>query len=244
MKTPLPSVSFISPFARLSAPLLVLALLFTQACKHDPVMTGPVEPTPNMCDPDTVYFDKDVLPIIRSSCGMELCHDPITMTNGVQITSYESIFESDLVVPGDPAASKMYMMMTSTDPTMIMPPIPRGPISDNNIETIRIWIAQGALDNSCVEDTTCLIVPPVSFSQDVFPIIDKYCVGCHSGANPWAGLYLRTYDEVKVVADDQRLVNVINHAPGFPFMPRNLPKLSDCKIDMIEMWVADGAPNN
>jgi hypothetical protein len=84
----------------------------------------------------------------------------------------------------------------------------------------------------------------VSFAQHVFPVIDKYCKGCHSGANPWAGLRLRNYSEVKTVASNGLLLGVINHQNGFPQMPRNIGKLDSCIIATITEWVNDGAPNN
>ena len=227
--------------------LITLGLSSIPACKHDPV-GGPVDPIDTMdmhpCDPDTVYFSTDVLPIILSSCGMELCHDAVTKTEGVEITSYETLIASNIVVPFEPDSSMMYQLMTETDLTEVMPPNPRGPISDNNIEVIRKWIEQGALNNSCNPDTTCEIIDPVSYSQEIFPIVDKYCVGCHSGNNPWGGLFLRNYDEIKVVVDDGRLIGSIRREVGFAWMPRNQDKLADCDIRKFEEWIEAGAPNN
>ncbi|MDX1477172.1 MAG: c-type cytochrome domain-containing protein [Saprospiraceae bacterium] len=239
--------------------LLLVAFLMAvsvPACKHDPIFS-PVDPVDTMkmdtmfpvdtsavCHPDTLYFRKDVLPIFRSSCGMELCHDAGTRSGGIELTSYETIIASGKVDPFDPDGSKIYELMTETDLSEVMPPSPRGPISDNNIEVIRRWIEQGALNLACPDDTTCIIDEPVSFSTDVFPVIDKYCIGCHSGANPWAGLYLRSYAEIKLIADSGHLLGVINHAPGYPRMPKNIDKLSDCIIEKITLWVNDGAPNN
>ena len=229
---------------------MILVVISLPSCKHDPVGGGPVDPIDttgmagNSCDPDTIYFTKDVMPILLSSCGMALCHDDITKSGDIQITSYETLIESDILVPGDPDDSEMYQRMSSTDPFEVMPPSPRGPISSINIETVRKWIEQGALNNDCKVDTTCNIPGTVSFANDVFPVIDKYCVGCHSGGNPLAGLFLKTYDDVKKVADNGKLVGVIDHEMGFPPMPKNMPKLMDCKIETIRQWVDSGAPNN
>lgn len=235
---------------------LLLLGLCMPACKHDPI-TGPVDPIDTMkmdtmippdtsmvCHPDTLYFRKDVLPIFRSSCGMALCHDAVTRTNGIELTSYETIIASGEIEPFDPEVSKIYELMAETDPSKVMPPSPRGPISDTNIAVVRRWIEQGALNLDCPDDTTCQITLPVRFSADVFPVLDKFCIGCHSGNNPWAGLFLRTYEEIKVVADNGDLLGVINHAAGFPKMPKDIEKLSPCIIDKITMWVNDGAPDN
>lgn len=229
-----------------------LILCALPACEHDPFIIdpGPIDTmmvpvdTSLFCDPDTIYFQRDVRPIILSSCGMALCHDAVTMQNGFQFTSYETVINSGKIEPFEPMESEFYLMMIATAPGELMPPAPRGPISDTNIAVIRKWIEQGALNLDCVGDTVCTIPSPVSFSKDVFPVVDKYCTGCHSGANPWAGLRLQTYDHVRTVAQNGLLLGVINHDQGFPQMPKTIGKLDSCIIATITQWVEDGAPNN
>jgi hypothetical protein len=234
---------------------LVVGLLFaltTPSCTHDPFLVNPIDTmdtimppdTSEVCHPDSIYFRKDVLPIVLSSCGMGLCHDSESKQGGVEITSYGTLIASGIVEPFDPNGSLMYIRMAGMAPPLVMPPSPRGPISDTNILVIRRWIEQGALNLDCPDDTTCVINAPVSFEFDVFPVIDKYCKGCHSGKNPWAGLFLRDYEEVKVIADSGKLVGVISHDTGFPQMPMNQSRLLQCDIDKIRMWVDEGAPDN
>lgn len=227
-------------------------LMCLPACEHDtlivdpdPIDTMPVD-TLMMCHPDTIYFKKDVLPIVLSSCGMELCHDAVTMQMGLRYTSYETILATGKVVPFDPMASQFYTQMIQTDLQLVMPPSPRGPISDTNITVIRRWIEQGAKNLDCNADTICTIPAPVSFSQHVFPVIDKYCKGCHSGAHPWGDRFLRNYSDIKPIATPNGLLlSVINHEDGFNAMPKtSLGKLDSCIIATITQWINDGAPNN
>ena len=232
----------------------LLFALTTQSCTSDPFIIEPVDPmdmdtimppdTSLVCHPDTIYFRKDVLPIVLSSCGMGFCHDSESMKGGVQITSYGTLIASGIVEPFNPDSSRMYIRMSGMTPPEVMPPSPRGPISDTNILVIRRWIEQGAFNLDCPDDTTCVIDKPLSFKSDVFPVIDKYCKGCHSGKNPWADLFLRDYEEVKVVADNGKLVGVISHDIGFPQMPKDQSQLLQCDIDKIRMWVEEGALNN
>ena len=237
--------------------IVVVGLLFaltTPSCTSDPFIVDPIDPmdmdtimppdTSLVCHPDSVYFRKDVLPIVLSSCGMGFCHDSESKKGGVEITSYGTLIASGIVTPFDPEGSRMYIRMSAMVAPDVMPPSPRGPISDTNILVIRRWIEQGALNLDCPDDTTCVLVAPISFASDVFPVIDKYCKGCHSGANPWAGLFLRDYQEVKEVVDNGKLVGVIGHEPGFPQMPKDQDRLLQCDIDRIVMWVEDGAPDN
>jgi hypothetical protein len=230
--------------------VVVLVLMMLPACEHDSLIMdpGPIDTMPvdtiRTCHPDTIYFERDVLPIVLSSCGMALCHDAVTKQEGLQYTSYQTIMETGKVVPFQPLQSQFYTQMTETNLSLVMPPSPRGPISDTNIAVIRKWIEQGALNLTCTGDTTCTVPATVSFAQDVFPVVDKYCKGCHSGANPWAGLRLRNYAEVKTIASNGLLLSVINHVPGFPQMPMTIGKLDSCTIVKITQWVDNGAPNN
>ncbi len=233
--------------------VVAIAMTTTTSCVNDPIFTDPMDTMPPdtipadtsaICDPDTIYFRKDILPIIGSSCGMGFCHNEESRAGGIVITSFETLMASEIVVPGDPENSMMYQVMSATDLTEIMPPSPRGPISDTNILVVKRWIEQGAKNLDCPDDTTCVVPSTVSFQRDVFPVIDKHCIGCHSGNNPWAGLFLRNYDEIAASAATGDLVGVISHAEGFPPMPQDLAKLLQCDIDKIAQWVEDGTPNN
>ncbi len=241
----------------LIATALIVGMLFaltTPSCTSDPFIVEPIDTmnmdttmTPDtsaLCSPDSIYFRKDVLPIVLSSCGMGLCHDSETKNGGIEITSYGTLIASGIVEPFDPEGSRMYIRMAGMTAPLVMPPSPRGPISDTNILVIRRWIEQGALNLDCPDDTTCTIDTPVSFTSIVFPVIDKYCKGCHSGNNPWGGIFLRDYEEIKVMADNGRLVEVISHDFGVPPMPKDQDRLLQCDIDKIRMWVEEGAPNN
>lgn len=83
----------------------------------------------------------------------------------------------------------------------------------------------------------------VTFSNSVKPITDAYCVSCHGGSVPSGNVKVESYNDIKSLADDDRLVNVINGLNGYPVMPEG-SKLPDCLIKTIERWVEAGAPNN
>ena len=188
---------------------LFIAILFatTPSCVSDPIIPDIPDDTMDIdtmipvdssltCDPDTIYFRKDVLPIIRSSCGMGFCHDETAASGDYVIRDYEDLVTSGMVEPFDAEGSLMYQVLTNEPTSGLMPPAPRGPISDASIIVIRRWIEQGALNLDCPDDSECFVDGPVSFATDVFPIIDKHCIGCHSGNNPWAGLFLRDHQEI------------------------------------------------
>lgn len=203
-------------------------------------------PTGDPCDPDTIYFDMDVLPILLSSCGKSGCHD-VTAQEGVRLDSYAAVMASDVVEPFDPSDSEMWEKINETDPDKIMPPPPNQPLNSTQKAIIRKWIEQGALDLTC--DADCDTVN-VTFSGTIWPnIIQKHCLGCHSGAGASGGIHLENYDNVKTQAmipagQPGSLLGAITHAVGNTPMPQNQPKLDDCKITQIQKWINDGMPNN
>lgn len=229
----------------------IFALSFFNACKHEPEDIPDPDPgsdttTLHPCDPDTIYFEMDVLPILLSSCGKSGCHDA-TAQEGVRLDSYAAVMASNVVTPFDPDASDLWEEINETDPDKIMPPPPNEPLDEVQKEIIRKWISQGALELTC--DAGCDTVN-VNFSGTIWPdIIEKHCLGCHSGATASGGIHLENYDDVKAAAQIApgqygSLMGVVTHAASNIAMPFNQPKLDDCKIAQIEKWIADGTPDN
>jgi hypothetical protein len=87
----------------------------------------------------------------------------------------------------------------------------------------------------------------VSFSENVLPIFEQHCYTCHSIENaPSRGNdnVLEGYENIKQYVDFDLIPGVIRHDPGFLPMPKDAPKLSPCKIETIEVWIAEGLKNN
>jgi len=84
----------------------------------------------------------------------------------------------------------------------------------------------------------------MSYSTDISPILENNCVSCHNTTQANDGVILTDYNDVLTQVNNEDLVNVIEHNPGYPEMPQGLPKLSSCAINKIVAWVNRGAPNN
>jgi hypothetical protein len=84
----------------------------------------------------------------------------------------------------------------------------------------------------------------VTYGATISPILERNCRTCHSQAAPSGNVSLQDYTQVKRYASSGQLVGVTSHAPFFPPMPQNAPKLSDCDVNRIKKWVNSGAPNN
>ncbi|MCB0677696.1 MAG: hypothetical protein KDC30_13450 [Saprospiraceae bacterium] len=244
----------------LYAPLLVFAtglLLSTISCQHSPILSDdgppvdtipddPIDTTMNgtPCDPDLVYFDLQVLPILRSNCAKSGCHDAITHEEGVILDSYENVLATTEIKVSDPYDSDILEAIFDDKPEDRMPPPPNTPLSQEYIDLIVDWIVQGAKDLDCDPDSGGCNTDNVTFSQDVFPVMQITCIGCHSGAQPQGNLDLSTYDKIKIVANDGRLLGAIKGESGYVQMPFGGQPLPQCTIDKISAWVADGAPQN
>lgn len=107
--------------------LLIIGIAVMNACHHDPVI--PTTP---------VTFEGDVKPIILNSCARTGCH--VAGGEDPRLTSYKEVME--IVKAGKPQDSKLYEVITALSGEDAMPP--DGPLSNEQLRLIYIWILQGA----------------------------------------------------------------------------------------------------
>lgn len=117
--------------------LSIIALLpasFFFSCKHEPVLPE-----------HEVSFSQEVMPVIQMGCQHAGCHGD-SLNQEFKLVDYETVMSGGDIEPGKPHSSKLYEVITETDPEERMP-FGMAPLSDRNIKLIYIWIAQGAKDN-------------------------------------------------------------------------------------------------
>lgn len=226
-------------------------LVLVAGCIHDPLGPNPA-PDPNEppvevappCDPEVVYFEQDVLPLLQSACAYSGCHDAATAEEGIVLDSYFHLMnseESNLVVPGQPQNSELYEVLVEDNPNKLMPPPNEGgPLSQAQIDLIWTWLEQGALNTSCVDCDSTL----ASFSGVIVPTLSASCTSCHSGASPDGQLDLTTHAGVVNAVDTRNLMGCIQHSPYAEAMPPSGNPLTDCQIQQFQNWINAGMPND
>ncbi len=235
----------------------VLLGLFLPSCRHElgplPIMpidpndttvvvipSDPIDTTGVPCDPDTVYFQNQILPLLASNCAMSGCHDEITHKEGIIMTDYTNIRQK--VVPFNPNQSKIYKSIIDTDPNDRMPRPPAPAFTTEQKNLVKKWIEQGALNNVCNESYGKCDTTNVSYTTYVQPLVAGKCQGCHGINNPGGGIKLTNYDEVKASAQTGKFYGAITWSPGFKKMPQSGPQLSSCQTSKVKAWIDAGMP--
>jgi cytochrome c5 len=230
--------------------LLSVVIFSSQSCKHKPedipLASQKDTSTANdtsivgvKCDPDSVYFENSILPLITSSCAYTGCHDAASRQDGVVLDNYANIMNTGKVKPGNPNGSSLYEVITETRADKVMPPPPNSTLTNEQKALIQKWIQQGAKNNKCVEcDST-----NVTYAVQVTSIMDANCVACHNATSASGNVSLHNYTAVKTNVDNGKLSGAINHLFGYAAMPPS-GKMNECNLTIIKKWIDNGAPNN
>ena len=127
----------------------------------------------------TVSYHRDVRPIFQAHC--QGCHQPAKAEGRYVMTRFDRLLaggesEARAIVPGQPDKSHLIEMITPHDGEAEMPQ-DAPPLSAADIDTIRRWIAQGAVDDTPsnaqqrydMDHPPVYSMPPVITSLDFSP---------------------------------------------------------------------------
>ncbi|HXB39178.1 MAG TPA: c-type cytochrome [Bacteroidia bacterium] len=181
---------------------------------------------PNVC------FAENILPIFVSNCAG--CHGS---GSGIDLTNYDGIMRG--VVRHHPLRSKVYNYIKGSNPKM--PPASHKQLTSEQVFTIKAWISMGAPNSSNCSgcDTS-----QYKFAANIQPILNNWCVACHTSGNAGGGHDLSNYTGVANCVGSGKFLGSIKHSPGYIPMPQNSPQLSPCDIIKIQNWVNAGYHNN
>lgn len=81
----------------------------------------------------------------------------------------------------------------------------------------------------------------VSFSNDIMPLIQANCIGCHDQGNASGGYDFSSYTAIS--ANANALLGSVK-ANGYQLMPIGGPALPDSTIQKISCWINQGKQDN
>lgn len=184
-----------------------------------------------------ICFQETILPIFVNNCTQSGCHNAQDHKKGYDFSTYDGIMKG--VTAKHPLQSEVYKTVDGNNPSMPQSPYPK--LSARQVTDIKIWINMGAPNTrNCKTCDSTLF----TYSARVKPIMDTWCVGCHSGTNIGGGYDLSTYAGVATSVTDGRLLGSVEHLSGFSPMPKNAGWLNSCDITAIRKWIEAGHPDN
>jgi hypothetical protein len=110
------------------------------------------EAQPPQIPPRQVSYADEVAPILQEHCAE--CHMPGLQgarESGFVVDSYDSVMKGTafgpVVNPGSAITSSLYILLTGKDRLTVTMPHGKDSLGDEDIETIRVWIDSGAVEN-------------------------------------------------------------------------------------------------
>jgi WD40 repeat protein len=193
--------------------LLLIWPLLVSAQSTDDTKKDPKEP-------DKISYYKDIRPIFVQNC--QGCHQPAKAEGGLLMTAHAELLkkgESDEpgIVPGDPAKSLIYQMIV---PEEGKPPrMPRGkePLSAYNVKLIKRWIAEGAKDDSPVNDVVIDAEHPPIY--ELPPVITALAYSNDSQQLAVSGYHEILIHKADGSALENRLVGLSERVQSLAFSP-------------------------
>ncbi|MCB1128570.1 MAG: hypothetical protein KDM81_18890 [Verrucomicrobiae bacterium] len=137
------------------APLIAVAVLvLSVGCADQIVESAPTVFDRNDAPGPPATFAGIQNAVITPTCAQSGCHDGTSRPNMSPAVAYGALVnrpsstEFDYIKPGKPDSSYLYLKITG-DSRIIGDRMPkeRAPLSPATIDSIRAWIAAGALDN-------------------------------------------------------------------------------------------------
>lgn len=171
-----------------------------------------------------------IQPMILSSCVRNGCHNVNTHQSGINLSSFESLKST--------ISADLLLQSIQDLGELRMPPTPYPMLNKDQVILIQKWINEGMQKGIDCEGPCDTL--NITFSKTILPIFQNNCLGCHSrGLND-----MSSYSKIKLMVDNGKMACSINQTGSCIPMPQNAPKLSNCKLNQVNKWIAAGAPNN
>ena len=195
---------------------------------------APAEPEPG------ITWQDGVADLFQEKCAA--CHSDANALGGLNLGSYEATLaggnSGPAIEAGDPDASGLVtLQMQGGHP---------GQFTEDELELIRQWIADGALADAASEAKEPAAEVEISWESDMADLMQEKCVACHSEANALGGLDLSSYEATLLGGNTGPAIQpgdsggsnllTVQAGGGHP------GQLSEDELALILQWVEAGAP--
>lgn len=188
----------------------------------------------------TIVYNDDIQPLFNANC-IE-CHNSTDLAGNIDLSegkSFASLIENGLIDTLSPSQSTFYTALDAQHSTTF---------SDDIYETIENWIEQGAVGPPVIPSV-------VSFANDIQPVFNAKCTGCHGSPSGSAGLDLsegNSYTALQGNGNRDEISSV-------PFLNSEIPessglyiiltgyhdgKVTSDELTLITLWMSQGAEDN
>ncbi len=150
--------------------------------------------------PRAVSFEREVYPLLQEACFS--CHGPEKQKGKYRCDTKAGAFKETengpAIVPGRSEQSVLIHLVCGLIDEMLMPPPSDKPgqsekLTNEQIGILRAWIDQGAV---WPDGPISAAGRPVTFAEDVGPLLKTACAECHSGAGAKGAFSVETRESV------------------------------------------------
>ena len=226
--------------------MMVAFVMFMEQCKHEPTQIPkknaivdttkvvPQDTTKKVIPPpigtgDSVCFNSQILPLVLSTCGMSGCHDAGSAKKGYILTNFSNI------------APRVAVINSVTVKGSMPKNIAKWTAAQKAL--FQKWWAEGARDVECT--TTVCDTSNVTYTTQIQPILQNYCMGCHTtstASTSGGGVILDNYAAVKTAAQTGHLLCSIQWTGTCYQMPLSSAKLGNCEQRKFAIWANNSCP--
>ncbi|MEY4351730.1 MAG: hypothetical protein RL078_1809 [Bacteroidota bacterium] len=102
-------------------------------------------------------------------------------------------------------------------------------------------LSLGACSKDKVSPTNITCTTTISYANDIVPLMQANCIGCHDQGNASGGYDFSSY--TAVAANATAALGSMKNS-GYQLMPQGGPALPDSTIQKLECWIAQGKLDN
>ena len=179
--------------------------------------------------------------ILKPKCAS--CHSGTNASDRIDVSTYEAIISSNIIVPGKSGESKLYT-------SVLTGRMPRGrdKLSSAEVKLIEEWIDAGA------GETDPQVAPPSPTPKPTYEwisknIIESRCVLCHNTLKPRGKVDLSSYEALIASTGKEKRPIVPGQAEKSTFflelleqkMPPDIKKLTNEETAALRLWIEQGA---